>query len=150
MNWKPIALLGGIIFIVILIVNLMSDHEFVPKKFVPNKDDVVLKMKEEKNIDRFYQFLDDVKNKKSSSVRIVHYTIEGDPIIQGLIYDGNKIKHTHDNSRDSFGGSDIGITETTYDEIVMNEKIIDGKVYQEYSLKKNGKDDMYLLSLQKE
>lgn len=41
--------------------------------------------------------------KQQDQVRVTMYTIEGGPIIQGLIYDGTTIQSTYDNSRDAYG-----------------------------------------------
>jgi hypothetical protein len=59
------------------------------------------------NVDKLPQFMDDVLNQKPSSIRIVHYTTEGDPIIEEINYDAQKITYKYDNSRDSFGSPNL-------------------------------------------
>lgn len=51
-------------------------------------------------------FYNDVTNGKSADVRIVHYTIEGDPIISDAKYDGNKFEITYDTTLDQYGSGD--------------------------------------------
>ena len=65
----------------------------------------------------------DNENRKSDFIRIVEYTIEGDPIITDLEYkkdDGYIL--TYDNTRDAFG-TDTKVT--TYDDIPSNIYTID-------------------------
>ena len=65
----------------------------------------------------------DNENRKSDFIRIVEYTIEGDPIITDLEYkkdDGYIL--TYDNTRDTFGAN---TKVTTYDDIPSNIYTID-------------------------
>ena len=55
------------------------------------------------NIEKWDNFISNVNKKVSDQVRITQYTIEGDPIFYELVYDGDNIKFTYDNSLDSFG-----------------------------------------------
>uniref|UniRef100_A0A1S2LGJ2 DUF4362 domain-containing protein n=1 Tax=Anaerobacillus isosaccharinicus TaxID=1532552 RepID=A0A1S2LGJ2_9BACI len=50
-------------------------------------------------------FVENVEAKKRDKIRIVNYTIEGDPIFTHLYHDGNLIKIEIDNSKDKFGGN---------------------------------------------
>ena len=47
-------------------------------------------------------FVSDSKNKKSSSIIIVYYTDEGDPILIKVVYNGHKYYGIVDNTRDEF------------------------------------------------
>lgn len=143
MNWKKFLILvtvGGFLYLTIQIF----ESETLIKK-----GDVVVSISDVKNIDKFYQFIEDVKNKKKSQVRIVAFTKEGDPIIEELKFDGKIIRYTHDDSRDTFGGRDKGNATSIYDEIIVKEKTVYEKVYQEYFLKKEGKKNRMILQLQK-
>ncbi|MGZ9583697.1 DUF4362 domain-containing protein [Paenibacillus marinisediminis] len=64
------------------------------------------------NIDKWNQFIENVKNNQADQIRITQYTDEGDPIFYELIFDGNAIQFTYDNSMDAFG-SDSGRPTTT-------------------------------------
>ncbi|WP_052339579.1 DUF4362 domain-containing protein [Gorillibacterium massiliense] len=59
------------------------------------------------NMDIWSRFLQNVEDRKAEKVRITQYTTEGDPIFYELVYDGDSILYTYDNSLDVFG-SDAG------------------------------------------
>lgn len=65
------------------------------------------------NLDKFEQFFEDYLNKKNSNITLTHYTDEGDPIYVDLIFDGDEISYTYDNSWDNFGGQDKGVSMTS-------------------------------------
>lgn len=75
---------------------------------VDKKNDIVVKIGRESNLNKFQQFLTHVKSGKADKVRIVNYTDEGDPIFQTLDYDGININYLFDDSNDKFGGSHKG------------------------------------------
>ncbi len=58
-------------------------------------------------LERMKNFYNDLQNGISSDLRIVHYTIEGDPIITDLKYKEDTIKVTYDSTRDNFGSGKI-------------------------------------------
>ena len=64
------------------------------------------------NVSQLDQFINDINAKKESEVRIVSQTDEGDLLITELIYDGRKILHRYDNSRDDFAGAFRGVRDT--------------------------------------
>ena len=66
-----------------------------------------------KNDQIFRNFKDNFSNSKKDSMRIVTYTIEGDPIITEYNYDGNMLEVREDSTRDNFGLS-TEIVEKTY------------------------------------
>jgi hypothetical protein len=55
------------------------------------------------NEEKWKQFIHNVNEKSKDQVRITQYTIEGDPIFYELVYDGDNIKFTYDNSLDTNG-----------------------------------------------
>lgn len=55
------------------------------------------------NEEKWKQFLHNVDAQTADQVRITQYTIEGDPIFYELIYNGDSIKFTYDNSLDING-----------------------------------------------
>ena len=70
--------------------------------YSPRKDDVVDDYGGIKNLDVFYQFIENVEQGKEGNLRIVNYTDEGDPVLHDIDYDGNEFISTHDFSRDKF------------------------------------------------
>lgn len=58
------------------------------------------------NSDRFESFLKKSKQGKSDQIRITAYTIEGDPILYDIKYDGKTYQYSSDASRDQFGTTD--------------------------------------------
>ncbi|MGG0668126.1 DUF4362 domain-containing protein [Lederbergia citrisecunda] len=58
-------------------------------------------------LERMQNFYHNLQNGISSELRIVHYTIEGDPIVTDLNYKEDTVKVTYDSSRDNFGSGEI-------------------------------------------
>lgn len=56
------------------------------------------------NQERWEQFMDQVHARQQDQVRVTIYTIEGDPIIYELNYDGTAIQYSYDNTRDAYAG----------------------------------------------
>lgn len=50
-------------------------------------------------MDRFYEFLDNLKNGIKDKIRITEYYVDGPPVIKILDYNGNVIKLTIDSTR---------------------------------------------------
>lgn len=71
--------------------------------------DVVVLLEGMRNKDKWKTFVKNVRNKQQDQVRVTMFTIEGRAIIYELIYDGNSIQSTYDNSRDAYG-SKQGVT----------------------------------------
>jgi hypothetical protein len=55
------------------------------------------------NLDNWKRFLANVKNGTADDIHITSFTIEGDPIFEDLIFDGQTIEYTFDNTHDAFG-----------------------------------------------
>ncbi|MFF2887358.1 DUF4362 domain-containing protein [Paenibacillus sp. NPDC057967] len=57
-----------------------------------------------KNTKRIDQFMTAMSQQKSDEIGIVHYTVEGAPIVQELAFEGGDyIRYSYDNSRDKYG-----------------------------------------------
>lgn len=59
------------------------------------------------NEDKLTEFLNAVREKKPAAIRMVVYTIEGDPIISDILFDGNTFAVWKDTTRDAFGEQKI-------------------------------------------
>jgi hypothetical protein len=71
------------------------------------KKDVVETHGRIENIKRLDEFTLNVQNDKQDNVRLVRYTIEGDPILHDLAYDGEKVEFKLDSTRDQYGSGEI-------------------------------------------
>jgi len=116
-----------------------------------NKGDVVYLGQGYSNIEKFDQFITNLGNKKSDSIRITGYTDEGDPIFKDLKFDGNIISYTYDNSNDKFGGSNKGRRTDTCSK-VSSEENAQGEIdYTASGCTKNDPNMSYfLLRIEKE
>ena len=65
------------------------------------------------NADAMMAFRSAVDGQKPAAIRIVRYTVEGDPIIADVVYDGERFTLREDASRDQYGGERT-ITKKTY------------------------------------
>ncbi|WP_180955406.1 DUF4362 domain-containing protein [Peribacillus deserti] len=64
------------------------------------EDDVVAANIGVTNIELLDQFVENVQKNKKDSVRVIHYTMEGDPIFQTLHFNGKNIDYTYDSTED--------------------------------------------------
>lgn len=58
-------------------------------------------------LERMVHFYQNVQKGVPSDLRIVHYTIEGDPIVTDLSFAGDSLEVKNDSSRDKFGSGEI-------------------------------------------
>lgn len=89
---------------------------------------VVIKQNEIANLEMVDKFISDVSRNTASLLRIVQYTIEGDPIISDITFVVNR-SNSYFSLRtntllDKFGGQDKGIHETIYSYLVTHGKDI--------------------------
>lgn len=95
------------------------------------------------NTEYLYQFLEMYSQGKDAMVRVMCYTIEGDPIITDISYNNEIITMTVDSSRDKFSSDDKFYTK---DFKYLVEK--DGLLYlsNHRKWKDNVEDDFYLFA----
>jgi hypothetical protein len=60
-----------------------------------------------KGIEKMDRFYENISKNLSSKLRVIHYTIEGDPIITDLSYDGGTITVQRDTTKDQYGSGGI-------------------------------------------
>lgn len=58
-------------------------------------------------IERMQRFYKDMKSGEPSDLRIVFYTIEGDPIVKDLKFDGESLEVKTDSTRDEYGSGEV-------------------------------------------
>ena len=73
-------------------------------------EDVIDKLGEVTNLQRFEDFVINVNGKQNDKIRIVSYTTEGGQILKDLIFDGNNIMYTIGSTRDSYGEKLVAAT----------------------------------------
>ncbi|WP_256759252.1 DUF4362 domain-containing protein [Cohnella sp. WQ 127256] len=81
-----------------------------PAEQAANNGEVVNEHGKLVNLDKWTQFMKDVKKGTPSEVHMTSYTLEGGAIFQDLIFDGETIEFTFDNTWDSFGSPTKVIT----------------------------------------
>ncbi|MFC7062902.1 DUF4362 domain-containing protein [Halobacillus seohaensis] len=69
--------------------------------------DVVESQGQIKNIQYLDDFIKDVDQREKTEVRVIQYTMEGDPIVTDLQFDGEVIKYKHDSTKDQFGSGEV-------------------------------------------
>jgi Domain of unknown function (DUF4362) len=112
----------------------------VGKDFKPAPADVVNSHGKIENLEEFVHFFENVQNGKKDSVRIVSYTIEGDPILHDLEFDGDTIHSVEDTRMDAYGTGEVTkmsceeieyVTDQELADNVYNLKQCDKKQYNE-------------------
>ncbi len=87
----------------------------LPKKYPPDEaitnGDYVNVHGQISNEEKLTEFISAVTSKKSAAIRMVQYTVEGDPIISDIIFDANKFTVFNDTTRDAFGEQKISKNE---------------------------------------
>ncbi|MBS4178352.1 DUF4362 domain-containing protein [Lederbergia citrea] len=73
----------------------------------PSDEDIVDSHGEITNLEKFMKFVGNVNEGTKDKIRIVRYTIEGDPMLHDLEYDGEIINSTTDTTRDEFGSGSV-------------------------------------------
>ncbi|MDF2653426.1 MAG: copper amine oxidase-like protein, partial [Paenibacillus sp.] len=91
-----------------------------------------LRMEKNCNLEAFVAFLSNTTKLQKDWVRIIRYTVEGDPMVQQLDFDGKQILYTLDTTRDKFG--ERAINQTMYSKITTTKFIYDNVEYTEFFL----------------
>lgn len=95
--------------------------EDYPFDLAVNRGDVVNRHGEFSNLDAFEKFVAAVESKNPAFMRFVAYTIEGDPILADVDFDGACFIVTFDISRDAFAGSQEKIMCYRYDAYTLTD-----------------------------
>jgi len=81
---------------------MIQSIRYDPERAISNGEVVNLHGKVS-NLKEWTQFVKQVRKGKPSEAHLTTYTFEGEPIFQYLIYDGEVIQFTFDNTKDNFG-----------------------------------------------
>nr|WP_246120444.1 DUF4362 domain-containing protein [Cohnella terricola] len=81
---------------------LIRSIRYGPEQAISNGDIVNLHG-ELSNLQKWTQFVDQVRQGNRGEAHLTTYTIEGDPIFQDLLFDGEVIQFAFDNTMDGFG-----------------------------------------------
>lgn len=123
----------------------------LPKEYNPDmaieKGDVVKAIGNEGNFHKLSRFVENVKNKKPDFIRVVLTTIEGDPIIHDLNFNGKTIHLTMDTTRDAFGNKIIQLFE--FDSMISQDSSLEGGNSIKYVLVKEGQENWELITIPK-
>lgn len=74
-----------------------------------------------KILEQMDAFLSQVKKNETSSLRVTHYTIEGDPIYNDLSFSNHKLELRYDTSKDKFGGGAERVKTYSCESLERNE-----------------------------
>lgn len=112
---KKWIFISFIILLAIIVLNYIGLYDF--ERSVA-RGDVVNLHGQIYNHASLESFAANVESRKSDKIRIVNYTIEGDPIIMDLKYSDNIIKIKINNFRDKHGSHRLIHTKATCKELV--------------------------------
>jgi hypothetical protein len=112
---------GYILFSLIFTVLLLSACSYDLEKSI-EQGDVVNVHGQIYNYVVFETFLENVNKKEPDEIRIVNYTVEGDPIFYDMKYDGSSINLQIDNSKDKYRGNGSSKIKAKCNEIVTEEE----------------------------
>ncbi|WP_318614591.1 DUF4362 domain-containing protein [Sporosarcina sp. YIM B06819] len=104
----------------ILGILLLSACSYDSEKAVKNGD-VINHNGPVYNFPRFELFLDRIEANKPATVRIANYTLEGDPTLYNLTFDGSSIDLEIDRSNNNNRGDEPAKVNRTCQDLVMEE-----------------------------
>lgn len=107
-----------ILFIIItLTISLLSgcgseeNIQSSPEPSKPSNGEVIDRHGQVENMERLDTFVENVQASSKDKIRLIRYTIEGDPIFHDLDFDGSSLTLTHDSTEDQYGSGEV----TSYD-----------------------------------
>ena len=104
--------------ICLLLISCMDNSEVIDSPVIEvssstythSDEDIIDKLGEVTNLQRFVDFVLNVSGKQNDKIRIVSYTTEGGQILKDLIFDGNNIMYTIDSTRNHNGEQLVAAT----------------------------------------
>jgi hypothetical protein len=101
------ALWLGLITIVFVLLSACQREQSTHKPYEPTANEVVETHGGLENIKRLDQFVKNMNSGKKDKVRLIRYTIEGDPIYYDLTYDDSKFTIKRDTREDQYGQGEV-------------------------------------------
>lgn len=98
---KILGLIVFLLFLCILFLYFVYPYSYSEEKALKNGDVIV--GAGGGNADRFYEFLQNVKDKQPDTIRITVYGKEGEPTIKDLDFNGKIIQYKEDSTRKYWG-----------------------------------------------
>lgn len=95
--------LGLITIVFVLLSACQSEEDSTHKPYEPTANEVVQSHGGIEHLERLDQFVKNVNSGKKDKIRLIQYTIEGDPIYNDLTFDGYKLTIKEDTREDKFG-----------------------------------------------
>ncbi|ERI00418.1 DUF4362 domain-containing protein [Bacillus thuringiensis] len=89
---------------------------------IDKKNDVIVKEPGISNLDKFENFVLNVEQREVDKIRIVQYTLEGDPVFQTLEHSGKDILYVLDSRQDKFAGDHKGLHKDSCKRIVKEQR----------------------------
>jgi hypothetical protein len=77
--------------------------------FKSTNNDVIETHGSIENIERLNAFVKNTQSNKKDQIRLIRYTIEGDPILHVLDYNGTNLNFTLDTTRDKYGNGGVEV-----------------------------------------
>jgi PBP1b-binding outer membrane lipoprotein LpoB len=108
----------------------------------PSDEDIVDTHDQITNLDKFMTFIKNVNDRKEDKIRVVRYTIEGDPMLHDLDYDGEIITSTTDTTRDEYGKGSVITADCTSIDVI---ETIEGTEYNLSGCNKTNRDNSILV-----
>lgn len=108
----------------------INPHRYPPLTSLPKqyplttattKGDIVWTFDKVYHLEKMNVFMDHLQNKRKDMIRIVAYTMEGDPVITDLSFDGTTITAVIDDTRDKYAAKP-SIQSFSYDSIVVEKR----------------------------
>ncbi|WP_413303511.1 DUF4362 domain-containing protein [Bacillus sp. 1P10SD] len=98
--------LGLTIFIIVILSGCQGEAP-ASTKHKPTANEIVETHGSLEHIERLDRFVKNMNSGKKDKVRLIRYTIEGDPIYYDLTYDGSKFTIKRDTTEDKYGGGEV-------------------------------------------
>jgi hypothetical protein len=118
-RWNMKKLLFIFFMLILTACNNQTNLDNKPNNQINDEADVIDIHGNVEHLDAMDKFVKKALNHKDATLRIVHYTVEGDPIYDHLTVNNQLIEHTYDTTEDSFGSGQV--TSYTCEQLVRTE-----------------------------
>jgi hypothetical protein len=108
MRKKPIFLI--LVFLLIAFISGCGSEGNIhssPEPIKTELNEVIDRHGQVENLERLDTFVEKVQANSKDQIRLIRYTIEGDPIYHDLDFDGSILTFTHDSTEDQYGNGEV-------------------------------------------